>query len=350
MKLAKSPVIYDREQHTYTLDGVLLPGVTKMIGYQIAPDAFSGIPSYVLERAAMRGSMVHDLCETFDNFGSVPDENDVKRYEEQLELDGYPYAEIYEKVSMYKSAISDLLEYKTLTKGMEYIESEYIVNDENFASPIDKLFKAGENEVDIADIKGISSLDETALKKVSWQDSIYAYFFERMNPTIKVRRLLVIWLPDPKYWTKTKRPCIKELKRIPVEEVQRLLKAEINDEKMFDYSVRRSEREDYLPVKKKEDSMPAEIEGMTNYIIKTFSLYQQAEQAKKEMVAKMKDAMERLNIKSWTTEQFSFTRGTPYTKKNFDMDAFKAAHPEIDLTPYYKESQVEGSFTAKCKL
>lgn len=349
MKLAKSPVIYDREQHTYTLDGVLLSGVTKMIGYQIAPDAFNGIPSYILERAAMRGSMVHDLCETYDNFGSVPDESDVKRYEESLENEGYPYAEIFEKVNMYKSAISDLQEYKTLTKGMEYLESEYIVNDENFASPVDKLFKAGEDEVDIADIKGISSLDEVALKKVTWQDSIYAYLFEKMNPTIKVRKLLVIWLPDPKYWTKTKKPCIKELKRISAEEIERLLKAEINDEKMFDYSVRRSERDDYLPTIK-EDKMPAEIEGMRNYICKTFSLFQDAEKAKKDMVAKMKDAMEKFNIKSWTTDQFSFTRGVPYTKKSFDMDAFKAAYPEIDLTPFYKESQVDGSFTAKYKL
>ena len=61
MKLNQSKVIFDPQEHTYTLDGMLLQGITGMIERQLFPDKYSGVPEFVMKRAAERGSFVHAL-------------------------------------------------------------------------------------------------------------------------------------------------------------------------------------------------------------------------------------------------------------------------------------------------
>ena len=350
MKLIQSSVIYNREAHTYTLDGVRLSGVTSLIKYQLQPDSYNGIPDSVLAKAAEKGSLVHDLCEEFDNFGIIQTEEDVQRYEKQLTEQGLPYSEIFEKCAMLRNAIQMVEVYSALTKEHQYLLSEYVVTDgKDFASPIDKVFFVDEHTVDIADIKTISSLDDAAIEKVQWQTSIYAEWLESMNPDVKVRNLYVIWLPDRKYWTKSKQPCIKSLERIPSEEVKRLLACEVSDEKYRDNSVRRSERDGYTAVVKADDGVPAEISALKGYVTSTLSLFKKADAEKKEMVEKVKEAMAAFNIKSWSTDEFSFVQSADSTTRTLDIEALKADHPEIDFEKYYKTTKRKGGFTAKLK-
>ena len=59
MELVKSNVLFNQEQHTYTLDGILLQGVTGMIGRQLFPDKYSNIPKEILNAAARGSKRIH---------------------------------------------------------------------------------------------------------------------------------------------------------------------------------------------------------------------------------------------------------------------------------------------------
>lgn len=193
------PVRFDQEAHTYTDErtGAMLSGVTGTLVHRVFPDKYKEIPQHILEQAAARGSHVHEDIELAEELGVVPTTEEGKNY---LKL---------------KKA-----------HEMTFLESEYTVSDlEHYASQIDLVFEAGEDTVDIADIKTTSKFDK---ESVSWQLSIYAYFFEINNPHLKVGKLYGIWL----------RGDIAqriEVERHSVEEVKALIQADIED-KPFDYS------------------------------------------------------------------------------------------------------------------
>jgi len=56
---------FDREQHAYTLDGAPVPSVTQILQASGLID-FSGIPTYVLEAAKERGTVVHQAIHYYN--------------------------------------------------------------------------------------------------------------------------------------------------------------------------------------------------------------------------------------------------------------------------------------------
>ena len=323
MILNASNVIYNRDEHTYTLNGVLLSGVTAMIKYQLQPNSYKGIPKAVLEKAAAKGSKIHDMCEDADNFGDVADDYHVQDY----------------------VRMRDRL-------GLKHLVSEYLVSDgQYFASPIDKVYEVDENTVDLGDIKTISNMSLEDIEKVTWQTSIYAMWFEKQNPHLKVRNLYVIWLPDLKYQNSKKQPFIKQLVRIPNEEIQKLLDAEVNDEKYREDSVPRSQRDNHTEVVKADPLVPAQVAAMNAYVIEVLDNFAEAERLKKEMVEQVREAMAAHNIKSWKTECFSFTSSADSTRETLDMDKLKELYPDIDFNDerLYKTTAVKGSFKVSLK-
>ena len=193
------PVRFDQEAHTYTDErtGAMLSGVTGTLVHRVFPDKYKEIPQHILEQAAARGSHVHEDIELAEELGVVPTTEEGKNY----------------------------LKVKTAHE-MTFLESEYTVSDlEHYASQIDLVFDAGEDTVDIADIKTTSKFDK---ESVSWQLSIYAYFFELNNPHAKVRKLYGIWL-------RGEIAELIEVDRHTDAEVKALIQADIED-KPFDYS------------------------------------------------------------------------------------------------------------------
>ena len=79
----------------------------------------------------------------------------------------------------------------------------------------------------------------------------------------------------------------------------------------------------------------------------------------RELIAAKKSAEEQLNIikgkllsdmeekdvRSWVTETMRITRKLPTTRSSFDLKAFKADNPNIDLSAYMKTSDVAGSLS-----
>lgn len=188
MKLIKSQVVFNPDEHTYMLGDKALSGITSVIGRQLFPDKYRDVPEDVLRKAAERGTMIHSICELVDDMGITHDSDEAQGYKE-LKDDW----------------------------GLRYECSEYLVSDnERYASCIDKVYRENETDFTLGDIKTTYVLDK---ESVRWQLSIYAYFFELQNPGCNAVRLIGIWL-------RGKNHEIVEVERIPSEVVVNLLKCD----------------------------------------------------------------------------------------------------------------------------
>lgn len=292
--LNQSAVRYDSESHRYYLGDKELQGITGMIRRQLFPDEYKDVPDEVLMKAADRGHRIHALCEFVDEFN-------VDSSNEEL--------------------VQDYIDLKKANK-LTTMASEYVVSDnEHFASPIDKVFITEDDTFILADIKTTYSLNE---EYVRWQLSIYAYFFEILNPNTKVDKLLVIWL-------KSGKSAIKEVSRISVDIVKELLQAEINGEQFKNQYV------NVVP-----DDMK-ELECEIAYVEKQLALYTRV---KKELISKVYEMMCNKGEFTWRGDVGTFTRKKDYTKTDFDKAKFKEDNEEL-YNKYLKETTVSGSVTFK---
>ena len=166
MILKYSRVDYDPVSHTYTLDGKQLSGITGVIKDKLFPSYYKDVPEDVLNKAAERGHRIHTAIELFDTCDIPTEDCD--------ELKGY---------------IEEIFSHDFIGRHMA---SEYVVSDnEQYASAIDKVYADGMGGVILADIKTTYKLDTDY---VSWQLSVYAYFFSMLNPGIPVSGAYAIWL------------------------------------------------------------------------------------------------------------------------------------------------------------
>ena len=137
MKLVKSPVVFHSEEHTYTLDGKQLSGITSLLDRQLFKDKYSGIPEEVLRNAAERGTYIHQCCELVDE-GFVSDNQE-----------SINYLRLKEKYNL------------------RIEESEYLVSDnEHVASCIDKVYRYDDTTFYLGDIKTTYKLNK---EYVMWQ-------------------------------------------------------------------------------------------------------------------------------------------------------------------------------------
>lgn len=169
MKLNDSGVMFDAKHHTYSINGKALVGITQRIKDRLFPDEYDNVPDKVLARAAARGSRIHMYIEMYEQFGLS--------------------TEACEELSNY-------IKLKSNTELMaNHVRSEYVVTDfEKYASPIDIVFEADGNAI-LADIKTTYSLN---IEYVTWQLSVYKFFFELVNPSIHVAGGLAIWIRGEK--------------------------------------------------------------------------------------------------------------------------------------------------------
>lgn len=193
MKLKELPIHFDSENHVYTntVTGRELKGITSTLMRRLFPKKYEGIPQYILDNAARKGTAVHNEIECAEEFSG-----------EFTTVQGENYRKMRD-------------EYK-----LKFLTSEYCVSDlANYASKIDLVFEEDDNSVSIADIKTTSSFDK---ESVSWQLSIYAYLFSLSNPDIKIKHLYGIWVRE-------KDCSLIEVRLHSYDEVERLFFCDIND-------------------------------------------------------------------------------------------------------------------------
>lgn len=290
-------VVFDREQHTYWSElGLPLMGVTGLMKkHGLAPD-YGNIDPETLAKAAERGTAIHSFLEAYDNGVSVIDEWNVLKAYKKLKL--------------------------------KVICSEYMVTDgELVASFVDKVLA----DYSLADVKTTSEVHTKALE---WQLSIYAYLFERQNPSIKVPALWCIHVRPGK------EAKLIPINRIPDSEVEKLLDAERNGVTYID------ERETpSATFALTEDKVKALVTGLEK--IETLKTAIKAyETAIKFYQEDMLQYMVDNNLEELKCESGVFRRKAAYTRESVDTARLKAEHPRI-YGQYMKTVEVKGSISYK---
>lgn len=279
--LNTSWVVFDKEEHTYTLNGKILHGITGMLSRQLFADKYKDIPEFILKRAAERGTLIHDDCEFADATGLEPQTTEGQNY-------------------------------LKLRKEFKVVANEYTVSDnEYFASNIDCVWEK-DGEVVLADIKTTSHLDE---KYVAWQLSIYAYLFELQNPHLKVSKLYAVWLRD-------EIAKLVEVERKPTEEVVKLMECEKNGEL---YLIPANDEKQLIT--RSAVGILIEAKQMADYYKKLY------EDIQEQLLAAMKEH----GVMSWDTELMKATYTPASESKIFDTKKFQEEHQEL-YKEYLKKS------------
>lgn len=288
-------MVFNQEDHTYTLDGNRLQGITGMLHRQLFPDEYKDVPEHVLNKAAERGTLIHEACEIADELGVTPA---VK--------EGANYVRLVQE------------------EGLKHECSEYLVSDEShFASNIDKVYRVSDDTFVLGDIKTTYKLNR---EYVRWQLSIYAYLFELQNDGAKVDKLIAIWLRDDK-------AELIEVDRVPVTEVVRLIDCEKSAMQF------RSEliHNDKMPDKYVSLQMEiAEIESQAKYWA----------DRKKEFLSGVKAEMDAAGVIKWIGDSITLTRKADTEREDFDKKAFQKAYPDL-YSQFLKKTPVSGGVIIK---
>ena len=298
MELIKSPVDFNPEAHTYTLDGVRLQGITGMLERQLFPRKYENVPQEVLDRAAERGSFVHEVCELVDELGITHESPEAQNYRRM-------------KTDLH----------------LVHEASEYLVSDnKHFASCIDKVYRTGETTFSLADIKTTYRLD---LDYVRWQLSVYAYLFELQNPEVKADRLFAVWL-------RGEEARHVEVERIPSEVIRDLLAAEAEGRQFANpYAVQEA-----------DINLPDKYLDMEQSIIEISEQAKFWADRKKELTDGVMKEMVKAGVYSWKGRNVSFTRKKDSIRKTFDRAAFDRDHPGL-YDQYLTDTTVSGSIILK---
>ena len=279
IKLQQSGVVFTPEDHRYFLDGKELKGITGMLHRQVFPDLYRDVPQFVLDRAAERGTMVHESIELLDS--------------------GFEPKESTPELNNYKKIKHD--------NGLLTLENEYLVTDnENFASAIDLVLTNGE-EIILADIKTTSVLNK---EYVRWQLSIYAYLFELQNPDLKVSKLFAIWLRDDK-------SEFAEVERIDTDVVKKLLLCEVEHEKFVN------------PLAKPEADVPVAIKNAEYSVYTLVTQLKELNEKKKQLSEGLLKLMQENDVKSYKGQYITLSRKAAYTKKSIDNKKLEKKYPEV---------------------
>lgn len=289
MKLVESQVLFDRENHIYTLGDRTLSGITSLLDRQLFKDKYQNVPDDVLQKAAERGTMIHQQCELAD--------------------DGFPVSSVEAKNYLNIKSKYQLV----------HEESEYLVSDnEYYASCIDKVYRYNHDTFYLGDIKTTYKLDK---EYVSWQLSIYAYLFEKQNKGAKVASIFAIWLRGDTHQ-------LVELERIDNEKVEKLLYC---DSHGLDYSA---------------DNLPVVTSEAERLIVDIETQLKSLTEQKKALQEGIMKAMVKGGVYSWKGDKITITRKTASTRKTFDKEKFEKDYPNV-YDNYIKESPVAESLVIK---
>lgn len=286
MKLIENKeVFFESQSHSYTrADGELILGLTSLMAKHNLGADYSGIPEATLRQAAEKGTKVHAYLQAFDEGELVP--------------------------------TSDLLDdYRA--QGFKHLRSEFLVSDnEIVATFIDKVYEAGEKEVDLADVKTTQKVHRRAL---CWQLGVGKYLFELQNPGIKVRKTFCIWADKEGMTLKG----IIPIEPVSTEEVEALLDAERNGLLYIDENAI-PDVEDALT--EKESASLAENASKIAELEATLKLLKEADE---KVRAKLLAYMEDKGLTEMSCPAGKFTRKAAYTQTRVDSKALESKFPAV---------------------
>lgn len=160
---------YDEKTHLYLVNGIVVPSVSKILSFKFK-DKYKDVPSFVLEKAAKKGTELHEAIELYCRFG--------------LEKD-----------------LIELQNFKILQQenGFEVVNNEipviiYLNKRPVCAGRLDLLLRDKDN-LYLADIKRTSELDEEYLK---YQLNLYKIGYEQSYHS-RIKGLKGVYLREKVY-------------------------------------------------------------------------------------------------------------------------------------------------------
>lgn len=284
----KPPVIFKEEEHEYWLGDKQLSGITRRINEVLyGGNKYAGVPEYIMERARMRGSLIHKEIEEYCVGGILGFTDELQKF-----------------IELKKE------------HGFKVLVNEYTVTDfEKYATNID-LILFRDNELELQDIKSTAQLDEEYL---SWQLSINAYMLEK-----------IINMPITKlsaYWTRSGE--IVNIERKSNEQVQEFLYSEnitLEPQERLELSKDQAER---------FTSLQTEISRLKQQL-------KELENTENEFKQLFMEKMKENNIKSFDLGSVKITYIAPTTRKSFDSKKFELENKEM-YKEYLKERSIKES-------
>lgn len=298
IKLKKSEVVFDEIKHTYHLGDKQLQGITGTLIKKAFPDTYKNIPESVLAKAAERGGMIHNSFELFCTvFGA-----DLKSYPN-------PTQELRDFYDMLQSY------------DLHHVESEYLVTDGgHFASAIDGIFADAEGNIYLVDYKTTSTLH---YDNVSLQLSIYARWFEQMNPDLKVKEIVCMWFKDGK-------SKFQPLPRVSEEAIDSLIIAFMENDETYHYEVEIPEQ--FSSLEQEYRLVTARLDAL-----------KLRQDAIKEQLLKMMEANKQKSIK---TSFANYAYVAASKARRFDSTLFKNTEPD-HYEHYLKEVETKPQLRIK---
>lgn len=303
-KLYKSPVIFNEAEHTYTLDGKTLSGVTPIVAW-LFPETYKGIPESILNQAAAYGSLIHQKIQLYDTFG-IDDDPTI-----------HAYAEIKEQT------------------GAETRANEYLVSDEKrIASSIDLLMKNN----DIWDAKTTSKVH---IPNVTIQTSIYAWLFE-MQTGEKAGNLYCLWLPKPQYG----QPELIPLKRVSADICQYIVEVWENGGDPMTCRAVLAQSGFEFEKQRVEGDIPSGLQELMDELIQIKTAKDQLDEREKAIKQVFLTQMQKDGVDKMGNDLIEFSRKAAYERATIDTTALKKKMPEV-FESFKKVTKVAESITYK---
>lgn len=279
-------ITFEKENHTYNLDGRELISVTQLLQkMHISPD-YSAVDHETLRASSERGSMIHAEIEAFNKRGELGFTKELENYRSYL-----------------------------TANGLKCLRSEFIVFDDIVAGTADLLLDEHGEKV-IADIKTTASLHRNS---VSWQLSLYAYLLG--DPEVK--RGQAFWFDhsgDLK---------VVEIPLKPREEVERLLHCAETGEAFAES----------LPVEQEQLALLEEAEEVIRYYDQ---MKKKAQEQSEKIKAAILQAMEANSVYSFENDALKVIYVAPTKRTTIDSARLKKDLPDV-AEKYAKTSDVKAS-------
>jgi len=303
--LYNSPVLFNEDGHTYTLDGHTLQGVTPIISW-LFPETYKGIPQSILENVAQYGGMIHKKIELADSMGIVDDQ-----------------------------VVRDYLELKE-QKGVKTLVNEYLVSDERrIASSIDIVM----DNYDLWDVKTTSKVH---IPNVTMQLSIYAWLFEEQNPGLKAGDLYCCWLPKPQYG---KADLIK-LNRVSADICKEIVQMWCCGADPLQARAILAQTGFQMEKQRTVGEVPISMLDLMDELITISDTKKQLEEREKAIKDVLLQHMSDAGADKWANDLIEVTRNGAYERTSIDSTRLKKEQPDL-FERFKKVTNVAESITYK---
>lgn len=297
MAKSKEVVEYLEDSHTYLVNGVIVPSVTRIVDYLMGNE-YSNVPETTLKAKAQYGTEVHEAIEKYITTKEVDE-----AYKEQVEA--FKEVAIKKQMLLVKD-MEQIVHYKNLYAGRYDICDEFGI---------------------IWDIKTTAKLHEESL---SWQLSLY--YLAKYGEVKEFG--YAIWLP------KKGKPQVVKITCKTKEEVLQALD-DYKEQKTRTTSNELVEKEVYEIITDKDIEMMTELEMLSQAVA----------DRQKQIQDSLMAIFKAKGVKSFKSDKLDITYVAPSTRSSLDKTKVEALIESsgLKLEDYQKTSNVGESLRIKVK-